>query len=231
MSPSSPHILIIDDDNRLRNLLDQFLRSEGYITSQAANAKEARKLLQLFCFDLLILDVMMPGESGIELAESIRDANAPPVLMLSALAEPDQRIAGLQAGVDDYVSKPFEPDELMLRIRAILRRMRPASATERIVFGHFEFDTKYARLTKHDEVVHLTNAEQEMLRILATNLGSAVSREALAEGEIGDNENTRRVDVIINRLRKKIEPSEKHPIYIQTVRGEGYILLGEKDAT
>lgn len=218
----APHILVVDDDNRLRKLLGQFLRDHGFAVSTAADAKEARQAMDMFAFDAMILDVMMPGEDGISLAASLPVPRMP-ILMLSAKSEAEDRIFGLEAGVDDYLTKPFEPKELILRLQTILRR-----AGERkhppadIQFGEYVYHPGANQLSKGGAPIHLTGMEAALLKALAECPGQPVSREALAErAEIA---NTRSVDVQITRLRKKIEPHDR-PVYIQTVRGEGYALM------
>ncbi len=220
---SEAHILIVDDDDRLRGLLKRYLREQGFDVSTASHAAEARAMLSIFTFDLMVLDVMMPGETGIEFAQHL-PAGAPPVLMLSARSEAEDRIAGFEAGVDDYLTKPFEPKELTLRIRAILRRhARQQEAARRVTFGEFSFDPEANQLLKGGEPVYLTTTEAALLRILAERSGEAVPREELARLTGAANE--RAVDVQITRLRKKIEASEGKPVHIQTVRGAGYGLF------
>ncbi len=220
-----PHILVVDDDDRLRGLLTRYLREHGFTVTGAGDAGAARVLLKVFAFDLMVLDVMMPGESGLELAGSLKVK--PPVLMLSARSASEDRVAGLEVGVDDYLTKPFEPRELVLRIRAILRRsVKPKSGIRKVVFGDFAFDVERAQLTLLGEKVHLTSAEELLLKALASQPGQPVSRETLA-GELGlDPANARGVDVQVTRLRKKIEAGGR-PHFIQTVRGEGYRLQGD----
>ena len=225
MTPLPPHILIVDDDDKLRALLEQFLQKEGFITSAAASATDAREVMRVFTPDLLVLDVMMPGERGTVLAKELRASNAAPVLLLTAMAEPADRITGLESGADDYLTKPFEPKELVLRIKNILARTRPVPTPTLIRFGAFEFAPDSGTLTRAGEVLYLTSSEAQCLRVLAEAKGAAVSREYLAEtvGDAGKG-NARSVDVQINRLRKKIEANPGKPIYIQTIRHAGYAL-------
>lgn len=226
--PSIPaHILVVDDDDRLRALLVQFLIQAGFIVSEAANAPEARAHMQALAADLLVLDVMMPGERGTTLAAELRRAGGPPVLLLTAMGSPEDRIEGLEAGADDYLTKPFEPKELVLRIRNILARTRPrAEETRHIRFGAFQFDPASGKLSTHGGPVYLTGSETACLRLLVEADGKPVSRDRLAEyaGESGSG-NARSVDVQINRLRKKIETNPGKPVYIQTVRHAGYALI------
>jgi two-component system phosphate regulon response regulator OmpR len=221
----APHLLVVDDDRRIRDLLSRYLSSEGYRVTTADNAAEARAKLAGLSFDLLILDVMMPGENGFDLVKSIRATSSVPILMLSARAEKENRISGLEFGADDYVAKPFEPRELSLRVASILRRAQPAPAPipEQVCFGPFVFDNTRNELRRGDEVLHLTDREREMLRMLATAPNETVSRLALAGTGAAAGE--RAVDVQINRLRRKIETDPANPLLIQTVRGIGYRLV------
>jgi two-component system phosphate regulon response regulator OmpR len=221
----APHLLVVDDDRRIRDLLSRYLNSEGYRVTTADNAADARAKLAGLSFDLLILDVMMPGESGFDLVKSIRETSSVPILMLTARAEKESRISGLEIGADDYVAKPFEPRELSLRVASILRRAQPAPAPapEQVCFGPFVFDNMRNELRRGDEVLHLTDREREMLRMLATVPNETVSRAALAG--TGTAAGERAVDVQINRLRRKIETDPANPLLIQTVRGIGYRLM------
>jgi two-component system, OmpR family, phosphate regulon response regulator OmpR len=223
----APHLLIVDDDARIRTLLARYLSEAGYRVTTAASADDARTRLSGLTFDLLILDVMMPGENGLDLAASLRKTSQVPILMLTALGDPQDRIKGLENGVDDYVSKPFEPRELVLRINGILRRTMSAapaapSAAPEVKFGAFSFHLTRGELRHGDEMIRITERERELLRLLAEQRGGAVSREALA-GRSAANE--RAVDVQINRLRRKIERDPSNPLLLQTVRGSGYRLL------
>jgi two-component system phosphate regulon response regulator OmpR len=223
MIDAKSHLLIVDDDDRLRALLKKFLREQGFMVTTAADAAEARRKLAWFAFDLAILDVMMPGESGLKLLESLQGGTTP-VLMLSAMGEPDDRIKGLETGAEDYIAKPFEPKELVLRIKAIMRRSSQQKAQSKILgFGDYRFDLATSRLKRGQDIVYLTSTEIAMLRLLAENAGKPVSREDLAKLMPGVA-NERAVDVQITRLRKKIEESEGKPVYLQTVRGAGYVL-------
>jgi len=225
VADDAPHLLVVDDDRRIRDLLSRFLVAEGYRVTTANNAGEARAKLESLSFDLLVLDVMMPGESGFELAKSLRTSSTVPILMLTAKAEADSRITGLELGADDYVSKPFEPRELSLRIANILKRTIPApvAAIESVRFGDFVFHLGRGELRRGEDVVHLTDRERDMLRVLATAAGETVPRMALAGNGGGANE--RAVDVQVNRLRRKIERDPANPLFVQTVRGIGYRLV------
>jgi two-component system, OmpR family, phosphate regulon response regulator OmpR len=219
---SEPHLLVVDDDARLRGLLRRYLSDSGFRVTAAADAGEARSNLASFAFDLVVLDVMMPGESGLELTRALRAEGHIPVLLLTAMAEPEDRVNGLEQGADDYLSKPFEPRELVLRIRNLLQR-RPASdvVSKDIRLGGCRFDVVRGELYRGGDVVHLTAAEAGLLSILVQKAGQPVSREELSISLSG---NVRNVDVQMTRLRRKIERDQRFPRYLQTVRGTGYIL-------
>lgn len=220
------HILVVDDDRRLRQLLRSYLAENGFRVTVAANAAEARRRMEGITFDLMILDIMMPGENGNQLTERLRAANERvPVLMLSALAETEERIAGLGSGSDDYLSKPFEPRELVLRIRNLLRRSAVAPPPGDVRFGAFSFNLPKGELRREGELVRLTSREKDLLRLLAENAGNPVPRADLAQR--GSEDSARSVDVQINRLRQKIEIDPASPIFLQTVRGSGYALLAD----
>lgn len=227
---SEKHVLVVDDDDRLRALLKQYLSENGFFVSTAANTKEADELLDVFAVDMLVLDVMMPKETGLQYAKRLQGRTpAPPVLLLTARGEADDRIEGLETGARDYLPKPFAPRELVLRMENILQQSRPATAVksgEAVQFGEYRFDIASGRLSHHQEPIYLTSSEIECLRILARERGNPVSRDKIAE-LAGDLNNERSVDVQINRLRKKIEPQPGKPIYIQTVRHAGYVLHAE----
>lgn len=220
-----PHILVVDDDDRLRQLLAKFLGEHGFLVSACADAKEARRQMGWFAFDLMVLDVMMPGETGLALLKSLPQQHLP-VLMLSALGEAQNRIDGLATGAEDYLTKPFEPQELLLRIRAILRRSAPAAMGGPVMFGEFRFDPAAGQLLKSGQPVALTGGEAALLRRLAATPGAPVARDELARALPGGS-SERGVDVQITRLRKKIEESEGKPVHLQTVRGAGYVLYAE----
>lgn len=219
-----PHILVVDDDRRIRELLKSYLAENGFRVTVADSAKAARQRMQGLAFDLMVLDIMMPGESGIALTLSLREGAADvPILMLSALSDSGDRIAGLAAGSDDYLAKPFEPRELLLRIRNLLRRAAPAEEIRSDVrFGDFTFNLPRGELRRGGELVSLTSREKELLRLLARRPGLAVARTELAAPGAADS--ARSIDVQINRLRRKIEPDPATPVYLQTVHGSGYAL-------
>src|SRR5712691_9491235 len=224
LADDAPHLLIVDDDRRIRDLLSRFLRGEGYRVTTAETAADARAKLDGLKFDLLVLDVMMPGETGFDLAKAIRTSSAVPILMLTARAEKESRIAGLEIGADDYVAKPFEPRELSLRIANILKRASPPPPpAESARFGPFVFHMGRGELRRGEEVIHLTDRERDMLRMLAASPGETVTRLGLAGN--GASPGERAVDVQINRLRRKIEIDPANPLIVQTVRGIGYRLV------
>ena len=223
----APHLLVVDDDTRIRNLLKQFLSENGFRITVAGAAAEARRKLEGLDFDLLILDVMMPGESGVDLTRSLRQAKDVPILMLTALSETDSRISGLEAGADDYLPKPFDPRELILRVNNILRRGGPPATpkVEQIVFGPYTFQIARRELKKSGVAIKLTDREQDILSVFAQRAGETIPRhELVGDGsEVGE----RTIDVQINRLRRKIERDPANPVWLQTVRGVGYRLSVE----
>jgi two-component system, OmpR family, phosphate regulon response regulator OmpR len=231
----APHLLLVDDDKRIRTLMSRYLQERGYRITTAAHTGEARALMGLFVFDLIVLDVMMPGESGLDFALALRRDTQVPILMLTARSDLEDRLRGLEAGADDYLSKPFDPKELALRIASILRRAAPvvveAPSVMFVRFGEFHFDVERGELRRGDELIKLTERERAMLRLLARSPGEAVSREALAGlsaagASVAGNERT--IDVQINRLRRKIEQDSANPAYLQTARGAGYRLVVER---
>jgi two-component system phosphate regulon response regulator OmpR len=223
----APHILIVDDDRRIRELIRSYLQENGFRATAAASAGDAREAMRGLAFDLLIVDIMMPGETGIELVTALRANHATiPVLMLSALGAPEHRITGLASGSDDYLPKPFEPRELLLRIQSILRRAGPrAEARDEVRFGDYVFQMNRGELRRAGELVHLTTRERDLLRLLARKRGAAATRLELAKPGAGGG--PRGVDVQVNRLRQKIESDPSRPVYLQTVRGAGYVLQVE----
>ena len=220
----APHILIVDDDTRLRRLLRRYLADNGYLASAAQDSGEARALMRGLIFDLLVVDVMMPGESGLAFTERVRETSNLPILLLTARGAPEDRIAGLESGADDYLSKPFEPRELLLRIGTILKRARSASGRRHALsLGRWDVDLDRGELLSEGRRVRLTSGELALLRILAHNPRKSFSRTALAEATGAGQE--RSVDVQITRLRRKIEQDPRAPRYLQTVRGVGYALV------
>ena len=234
MSESDLHLLIVDDDERIRGLLQKFLIRHGFWVSAARDAAHARRLLQGLDFDLIVLDVMMPGEDGISFTRSLREARNTPILLLTAKGETENRIAGLEAGADDYLPKPFEPKELLLRINAILRRMPPSDTAAMrpkvLSLGGVRYDVERGELWRGDAPVRLTATEAQLMRIFAANPGEPLTRARLVDdigrgsGNGGAQAQERAVDVQITRLRRKIESDPRQPRYLQTIRGSGYML-------
>lgn len=219
------HILVIDDDRRIRELIRSYLVENGFMVSVAGSAAEAREKMRGIMFDLLVLDVMMPGETGITFIEALRKSgHVVPVLMLSALAEADDRIAGLSHGSDDYLVKPFEPRELLLRIGNLMRRVSVQAAPSAVIcFGEFQFVPGKGDLRRAGELIRLTSGERELLRQLSARPGQPLSRQELLPA--GAEDASRSLDVQINRLRQKIEADPANPKYVVTVRGAGYALM------
>jgi two-component system, OmpR family, phosphate regulon response regulator OmpR len=223
----TPHILLVDDDRRIRELLAEYLKSNGFMVTAASNALEARRALNGLAFDMIVLDIMMPGENGFALATSLRAAgNGVPILMLSARSDTSDRIQGLATGSDDYLGKPFEPEELLLRMRNLLRRSLPKESKPTAVkFGDFVFEIESGTLTRGQDALRLTGREKDILRQLAHAMGQPVARSLLqTEGAADD---ARAIDVQMTRLRQKIETDPANPKYLQTVRGQGYCLFAE----
>lgn len=230
MMELDPHVLIVDDDERIRSLLQKFLMRNGFLVTTARDAAHARRILSGLEFDMVICDVMMPGEDGVHLTQSLRETVDTPILLLTAKGETADRIKGLEAGADDYLPKPFEPKELLLRMNAILRRVPEAEtspSTPKILsLGPIRYDTERGEMWNGEERVRLTATESQLMRIFAGQIGEAMSRAQLVE-ELGRDHGQaqeRAVDVQITRLRRKIEMDPKQPRYLQTVRGAGYML-------
>jgi two-component system phosphate regulon response regulator OmpR len=222
------HILVVDDDERIRTLLQRYLTKNNFRVSAAADAAEARTLMKGIAFDLLIVDVMMPGESGFDLTESVRANSQVPILMLTARGESEDRITGLERGADDYLPKPFEPRELVLRLNALLRRAAPPAHTahKEVRMGDAVFDPERAQLRRKGKPVHLTTSESQLLQLFAANAGRPFSRTDLCS-RLGVTLE-RSIDVQVTRLRRKIEEDPKLPLYLQTVRGLGYVLVPDR---
>jgi two-component system, OmpR family, phosphate regulon response regulator OmpR len=226
VSQRHTHILAVDDDDRLRELLKRFLTREGHDVTAAKDAASARKLMATMSFDLVILDVMMPGEDGLSLLKSVRDMKQDtPIILLTARGLPAERIEGLKIGADDYLSKPFEPEELVLRIASILKRAVPEAPAEEIKLSGMVFHVAKGELRRDGRIVRLTESETQLLSILAQRAGAAISRHDLAMLTAAGVE--RSVDVQVTRLRRKIERDPREPVHLQTVRGVGYRLTGE----
>ncbi len=222
------HVLVVDDDQRLRSLLQRYLIEQGFRVSTASSAAEARRLLGAMQPDAMVLDVTMPGENGLELTRALRDGGQElPILLLTARGEPQDRIAGLEAGSDDYLGKPFEPRELLLRLRALLRRIGPPTPTENarpVRIGAMEFDPVRGLLEGPDGTVHLTGGESALLTVLARHPNEVLSRDAIARTLEMDEAGERAIDVQVTRLRRRIEADPREPRYLHTVRGRGYVL-------
>ncbi len=220
----APHILVVDDDTRIRTLLQRYLLENGYRVTIAKDAADARSLLAGLSFDLLVLDIMMPGEDGLSLTSSLRETSSVPILLLTARGDAADRIAGLEHGADDYLAKPFEPRELILRLEAIIRRAKTDEAEiQDVRFGRCRYNLGRGELLRDDEVVRLTTAEATLMDLFARHPGDAFSRTDLCARTNAGIE--RSVDVQINRLRRKIEDDPRQPLYLQTVRGVGYVLI------
>jgi two-component system phosphate regulon response regulator OmpR len=233
MSAHDAHLLIVDDDERIRTLLQKFLIRNGFLVTAARDAAHARRILSGLDFDLIVLDVMMPGEDGLALTRSLRETRDLPILLLTAKGETDNRIEGLEAGADDYLPKPFEPKELLLRVNAILRRMpeiQKEEATPKILMlGPIRYDMERGELWKGEDIIRLTSTEMQLMKIFSARCNEPISRAKLVE-ELGRDRGQaqeRAVDVQITRLRRKIEEHPKQPRYLQTVRGAGYMLTPE----
>ncbi|WP_170329803.1 response regulator [Ruegeria arenilitoris] len=230
MSEMDAHLLIVDDDERIRDLLKKFLMRSGFLVTAARDAAHARRVLSGLDFDMIVLDVMMPGEDGVSLTRTLRETHTTPILLLTARGETEHRIAGLEAGADDYLAKPFEPKELLLRINAILRRMpeTPAqdTATKILNLGPIRYDVERGEMWQGEEPVRLTATESQLMKIFSAQPGEPISRAKLVEdlGRDKGQAQERAVDVQITRLRRKIEQDPKQPRYLQTVRGAGYML-------
>lgn len=226
--PADHHVLVVDDDEKLRALLQRYLTGHGYRVTVAKNSADAHSLMRSIAFDLLIVDVMMPGETGLELTRAVRGGSQVPILILTARGEPEDRIAGLECGADDYLPKPFEPRELLLRVGALLRRTVPPlrSAHVEVRMGDAVFDPERAQLIRRGKPVHLTSSESALLRLFAANAGRPFSRSDLCT-RLGVSLE-RSIDVQVTRLRRKIEEDPKLPLYLQTVRGVGYVLVPDR---
>ena len=230
MNEEKAHILVVDDDRRLRSLLQRFLRESGFVVSVAKDAFEARERLMQYKFSLLVVDVMMPEETGLEFVEKLRQSSDVPVIMLTAMGDIDNRIDGLEKGADDYIGKPFEPKELILRIKNILKRATKniTEKPQKIMLGDCTFDLTSKTLVKQSgDVIHITPVEQSLMMLLGEKTGQVFSRDKLAD-ILGAGQSPRSIDVQITRLRKKIENDSKNPRYLQTVRGCGYMLISDK---
>ncbi|MEL6451579.1 MAG: response regulator [Pseudomonadota bacterium] len=230
MTDFDAHLLIVDDDERIRTLLQKFLMRNGFLVTAARDAEHARRILAGLDFDMIVLDVMMPGEDGLSLCRALRETHATPILLLTAKGETENRIEGLEAGADDYLPKPFEPKELLLRINAILRRVPDVPADEAtpkiLTLGPIRYDMERGEMWQGADLVRLTATEMQLMKLFSAKPGEAISRAQLVEdlGRDRGQAQERAVDVQITRLRRKIESNPKQPRYLQTVRGAGYML-------
>ena len=224
------HILVIDDDQRLRLLLKQFLEKNGFRVSDAEDTDQAKKIMKSFIFDLLVIDIMMPGQNGLDFLKEVRLKNNIPALMLSAMSAPEDRLDGLEFGADDYMTKPFEPRELLLRIQNILKRFTPNiyKNNENTRFGPFLFNHNSLNLYKDGISVHLTTSEQKLLNCFSLSPNKALSRDDINK-LLGGNMEIRSIDVAIVRIRRKLEQDQRYPVYLQTVRGVGWMLQTHED--
>ncbi len=219
----TPHILVVDDDERIRTLLARYLKENGYLASAVESAERADAIMKTITFDALVVDIMMPGETGLDMTKRVRAGSAVPILLLTARGEPQDRIAGLEAGANDYLAKPFEPRELVLRLQGLLQRSALPPRDDLVRFGPFAFDAGRGELTNGNERVKLTDAELHLLRTLAAKPGAAIPRAVLAQKELGVFD--RSIDVQVTRLRRKIEDDPRTPEHLKTVRGIGYALM------
>ena len=234
MELEKKHILIVDDDTRICDLLEKFLDKNDYLVSAVHSAEQARQILAGLEFDLIILDVMMPRESGIELTSYLREKNKTPIILLTAKGDAEDRILGLESGADDYLPKPFEPMELLLRIKAVLRRtgenlIYKDNINQIISFGEVSFDTERNELWDHQNLIYLTSSESKIMQIFSKSIGVPITRFDLIKAlrTNGKPMNDRAIDVQITRLRRKIERNPKEPRYLQTLRGIGYMLTAD----
>lgn len=222
------NVLVIDDDERIRELVTRYLNEKGYIALMADSAEQAHALIKLYKFDIMVVDVMMPGDNGVEFTQSLRErGDQTPVILLTAMGEVEDRILGLEAGADDYIPKPFDPRELVLRMDAVLRRVpKENSKITKVQIGPWQFDIDHPELSDGEERIALTNVEANLLQILMQTPGDVVSRDDLSE-QCNLDPNKRTIDVQVTRLRRKLEEDSNRPRFLQTVRGQGYLLRAD----
>ena len=225
MKKYKAHILIVDDDDRIRDLLKEYLTEENYLISTSNNAENAKQKIEIIKFDIIILDIMMPGQSGLDLTHSLREKINTPIILLTAMGEPNERIEGLEKGADDYLAKPFEPKELVLRIKNILKKTESKIQVNEIEFNEININLKKLVITKKNNSHKINNTEKIILEKMINSPGQTFSREQI--GKLIKIDKERSIDVIITRLRKKIEDDPKNPKYLQTIRGAGYVLWME----
>ena len=222
MNKSIPHLLVVDDDNRIRELVKEYLEEKQFLVSTAKNVIEAKKKIEIIKYDLLILDILMPGESGLSLTKEIKKTNSTPIILLTAKGQAEDRIEGLELGADDYLGKPFEPKELALRIKNILNKVNTSILSEEIFIGQAVLDLKKLTIKKNDQITKINPQERKILEKMLLAPGKIFSRDDI--GKIINISKERTVDVMITRLRQKIELEPKNPKYLQTIRGSGYVL-------
>ena len=222
MKNNKNHILVVDDDDRIRNLLRDYLTDNNYIISTAENADQAKNKLEYFKFDIIILDVMMPGQDGYDLTKEIKKKNKVPIILLTAKGEVENRIKGLELGADDYLGKPFEPKELLLRIKNIINKNNILNLETKYLVGAAEIDLNKMLIKFNDKIKKINNSEKKVLIEMLSNPGKTYSREEI--GKISGIGQERSIDVMITRLRQKLEVDPKNPKYLQTIRGLGYVL-------
>ena len=225
MKKYKAHILVVDDDDRIRELLKEYLTEENYLISTSNNAENAKQKIEIIKFDIIILDIMMPGQSGLDLTHSLREKINTPIILLTAMGEPNERIEGLEKGADDYLAKPFEPKELVLRIQNILKKTESKIQVNEIEFNEININLKKLVITKKNNFHKINNTEKIILEKMINSPGQTFSREQI--GKLIKIDKERSIDVIITRLRKKIEDDPKNPKYLQTIRGAGYVLWME----
>ena len=222
MENNKTHILVVDDDNRIRELLKEYLNENNYIISTAFDAEDAKIKITQFKFDLIVLDVMMPGQNGYELTKEIKKKNKSPIILLTAKGEVENRIKGLELGADDYIGKPFDPKELLLRIKNIINKKKKINLNKKYYIGIAEIDLNKMNIKLKDKIKKINSSEKKVLEEMLSNPGKTYSREMI--GEISGINQERSIDVMITRLRQKIEVNSKNPKYLQTIRGSGYVL-------
>ena len=225
MKKYKAHILVVDDDDRIRELLKEYLTEENYLISTSNNAENAKQKIEMIKFDIIILDIMMPGQSGLDLTHNLREKINTPIILLTAMGEPNERIEGLEKGADDYLAKPFEPKELVLRIQNILKKTENKIQVNEIEFNEININLKKLVITKKNNSYKINNTEKIILEKMINSPGQTFSREQI--GKLIKIDKERSIDVIITRLRKKIEDDPKNPKYLQTIRGAGYVLWME----
>ena len=225
MKKYKAHILVVDDDDRIRELLKEYLTEENYLISTSNNAENAKQKIEMIKFDIIILDIMMPGQSGLDLTHNLREKINTPIILLTAMGEPNERIEGLEKGADDYLAKPFEPKELVLRIQNILKKTENKIQVNEIEFNEININLKKLVITNKNNFHKINNTEKIILEKMINSPGQTFSREQI--GKLIKIDKERSIDVIITRLRKKIEDDPKNPKYLQTIRGAGYVLWME----